>query len=173
MFVVADNYPGDAARGGCYLSGAAQGEIVTIDPATGGEQVRREKVIVTPVDIDFEGRLCIGERMVRHLAHQFGMVDSWRVERLRVVHDALVEQATRLGEEVERLREDNAVLAQMVDAGRTEVFVSVDGTCWPKKALAVEASRRALDAPPLGCDALRSIMADEAPLPEAREKVRH
>lgn len=170
-FMVADSYPGDAARGGCYLTGASLGEIVEIDPATGGDIVRPERVIVTQVDIDFEGRLCLSERIVRHLAHQLGMVDSWRVERLRAVHDAHVDAAMAVARELEKAREQIETLTEMVDSGRVRQFVATDGSEWPNKALAIEASRRSAGVPPLGADGLRSIMAEEAPLPAgANEK---
>lgn len=169
MFQVSDNYPGDAARGACYLTGASRGEIVTIDPETGEDRVRPEKVIVTPISIDFEGRLCFGERTVRHLAHLLGMVDSWRVERLRVAHDSLLTSALETAAELERVRAENDTLTQMVEK-REQVFVATDGTAWPSRRSAAEASRRTSGLVPMGADALRSIGADEAPLP-SREMV--
>jgi len=172
-FFVAADYPPDAARGGCYLTGASRGEIVEIDPATGADHVRPEKVIITQTDIDFEGRLCLSERIVRHLAQQLGMVDAWRVERLRVVHDAHIDEAMRVATELERAHAQIETLTEMVEAGRPKQYVATDGSTWPSKALAIEASLRSLQAPPLGADALRSIMADEAPLPaDAAEKAR-
>jgi hypothetical protein len=166
MFQVADNYPGGTARGADYFTGAALGEINTIDPETGEDRVRRERVVITPAHIDFEGQVCIGERTVRHLAHLFGMVDGWRVERMRREHDSLLAAAQQLAAELEQSRTEAATLAAMVDRGRDEVFVAIDGTRWPKLRNAVEASRASMRLGPTGTDGLRSITADEAPIPE-------
>lgn len=171
MIQVVDQYPGDAAAGGCYISRSSRGEIVEIDPVTGEDRVRPERVIVTSVDLDFEGRLCFGERTIRHCAHLLGMVDGWRAERLRREHESYVEVAQQTARDLEDARVQIDVLRAMIDDGRPTAYVATDGSVWPTARAAQEESRRLAGLAPSGADGLRSIGADEAPLPSG-EKAR-
>lgn len=159
MFEVTRDYPGDAARGGCYLSGASKGEIVT---ATGR---RAERVIVTPHHEEFVGRICIGERTVRHMAHLLGLFDEdqvakivARADRLEKERDALDNQLADALDEIDRLRREKALREVFVDE-RGERHTSVD-------ALETSAKRAsgAVRKPP------SPIKAEHAPEPVPPEK---
>ena len=173
MFQVVADYPMSAAFGGDYLTRCAKGQITEIDPATGREFLRDERIITTGRYSEFEGDICLGEKTVRHLAHLLGMVDGWRVERLREVHEATVIELTRMSDLNARLIGENAALREKIDRPDTErVYIAADGTTHASRRVAEEASRAAVRLPRAGTEQLRPIAADEAPAPEVREVAR-
>lgn len=91
MFQVTDSYPGDAAGGCDYITKAAPG-LIYDDP---NSPSRQERVVVTPTEIDFEGRLCIGERTVRHMAHLLGMFEGEAVEMISAENASLRDECAR------------------------------------------------------------------------------
>lgn len=125
-------YPGDAVGGHDYLTGAAQGEVV-VDADT---LPRPELVIITDRYIDYEGRVCIGEKSVRHMAHLLGMFEKEQVEAVAAENaalhgeiEALRDQLGRQLVEIERLR-----------GTTTEVFYA-NGTRFETEAAAREVSK--------------------------------
>ena len=164
-YLIRDSYPGDAAHGGCYLSRAAQGEVVV------NGQPRRERVIVTPIHIDFEGQLCIGERAARHMAHLLGMVDDWRVAGVVAELGDTRDERDRLSAEVQRLRDEVELLRQLDSPEEREVFVALDGTRHASAGAAQSASERAVGKMPDVLARVQRISAVEAPNPSIQEAV--
>ena len=165
MLRILPEYPSDAARGACYLSGASRGEITETDPDTGESRTRPERVIDTGREIDFEGRLCVGEAMIRHLAHELGMLDDWRVRRLIVEHEAVVAENLALSTRCNQLEGSMEVLRDMAQQQTRNVHVAADGTLHTSARAAENASRHANSLPSRGRDAVRPITAAEAPIP--------
>lgn len=113
-------YPGDAARGCDYISGAALDKIVDAD--TG--QMRDERVIITDLYVDHEGRVCIGEKSVKHMATLCGMFEGDRVraiasenDRLRVTVEAQAVEVQALKEQNFALRAQKAVVVYVTPSG--------------------------------------------------------
>lgn len=155
MYQVVANYPGTAAGGACFLSRAGLDDLVEIDPLSGEPRTRREQVVITDRDVDFEGLVCLGERTVRHLAHLFGMVDGWAYDRLVVQHNELVGQHQQVARALGDADREIEGLEAQVDRGRREVFVAVDGSRWPTVRAAQEQSRVAAGMEVAGLAAAR------------------
>lgn len=151
---VVDDYPGDAAYGCDYLSRAAKSQIVVETPD--GERLRDERIIVTSREEDFEGRICIGEKTVRYLAHEFGMVDEWRVEIIKTdnldLRAELVELSTALAAE----RDKVARMAELERPDAAPVYVAIDGSRHASERASIEATARKLGyEPSMILDAVR------------------
>lgn len=161
MFTLAENYPGDAARGGDYLSGAARGEIVT----SSGR--RPERVIVTPHHEEFVGRICVGERTVRHMAHLLGLFDEDQVARI-------MHRANRLERERDELSNQLGDALAEIDALRSArgiktVYVDEDGNRHASLEALQDSRRRAQGAvrrPPAPMEA----KDNPEPVPPDKEK---
>ena len=139
---ITDDYPADAANGCDFLSGAAKGEVVEDTPD--GQIVRPEKIVVTSREVDWEGRICIGERTARHFAHLFGMVDAWKVDALiaesRAVRDELATTSAELGDARHTIR----VLRESEIPSAEKVYLALDGTEHGNQRGAAEATARLL-----------------------------
>lgn len=105
MFHLAAQYPGDAAFGGDYFTRSAHGEIVT---ARGR---RPEKVIVSDAFEDFEGRICVSERTVRHMGALVGLYTEDQVSELQ-------ERIHYLEHELESSVDAHATVLRQVQAER-------------------------------------------------------
>lgn len=165
-FQVLPDYQPTAAAASDFFTRCARGEIDEVDPATGDSVRRPERVLATGRYVDFEGDVNIGESTVRHMAHLFGMVDGWRVQRLARVHEetlleltALSEQNARLIGEVERLEGQRKVPVR--------VYVDEAGVEHSSPLAAEAGSRVAKGRPRKGAESLAPITAAEAPLPVA------
>jgi hypothetical protein len=143
--IVADEYPPGAARGSDYFTGAPLGSV--IERRRDGDHVHPEQVVITDIDLDYEGTICIGERTVRHWAHLFGLVDAWAVDDLREAYiavaaerDQLSAQLVEAGKTIELLRS--------LEPGETKlVYVAADGTEHRSAKAAASATRRSLPLP--------------------------
>lgn len=168
-FFIVDSYPGDAAAGCCYLTLAERGEIIEDRPD--GPIVRPERIVVTPREVEYEGRLCLSERIVRHLAHKLGMVDEWRADAVRVesaqarldLHDLSIAHA-KANDTIEFLRE--------LDRDDPEkVWLALDGTEHASRRAALDHTAGLLRLQPAAIAHLVPIRADEAPVPETDQEV--
>lgn len=159
MFVIGESYPLGTAKGGDYFTGAAQRDIV-VDGVK-----RREKVLVTPLEIDFEGQLCLSESTVRHMAQLFGMFDHGQVAPVLRANDEFVERIKALSEqlvnawnEIERLREGKALQT---------IYVAPDGAEFTSKKdllqYLVKTKRGVFPQPPA------AMTPEDAPMPEPKE----
>lgn len=170
MVQIADNYPAHSAKGADYFSGAPRGEIVE---QRGDEQVvRPERVIVTDIDVDFEGRLCIGERTVRHWAQEFGMVDGWRVQNMLAAAQADADERDLLSRELAEARDQIETLLEVQRAPARVVFVAADGSRHESEEAAVNAGRRAEGKAAASLTGVRPIKPDEAPAPKKPARVK-
>lgn len=133
-----DQYPSFAAFGCDFFTRADQGDI--IEDTADGPRVRRERILITDRDLDFEGRVCVGERTVRHLAHQLGMVDDWRVERIAADNHQLRRELVDLSEELAREREHGRFLRELEAQPPEKVFLALDGTEHAARRGAAEAT---------------------------------
>lgn len=159
-----DHYPGDAAHGCDYLTRSMQGDIQVETPD--GIKLRKERVIITDREEDFEGRICIGERTVRHLAHKFGMVDDWRVDMISRDNTALRAELVGLSSQMAALRDENRRLAELERAEIEDVYVAVDGSRHVSERAALERCGQVLDCiPSIIADAVAT--ADPIPALEA------
>lgn len=156
---VVDEYPGEAAAHCDYITRAPRGEITEEWPD--GKRIRPEKVIVTDVVIEMEGRLCFGERTARHLAHEFGMVDGWRVRQYLADHQAVCDERDLLSRELADARRQVDNLLEMEREPVTAVYVDLDGGEHASKGAAVHASRRARKTAPKENDVLVAVEAPE------------
>lgn len=141
-----DHYPADAAYGCDWLTRNAQGDILVDTPD--GQVKRREKVLITSREDDYEGRICIGERTVRHLAHQLGLVDDWRVERIAADNRELRTEVIGLSVALGAARNEANRLAQLERPDATKVYVALDGTEHLSERAAVEHCAKLLDLEP-------------------------
>lgn len=170
MFQVADQYPPHTAAGCDYFSRAPLGDIVE---QHGDDQIiRRERVLDTGLDLDFEGRIAIGERTVRHWASLFGMVDGWRVQNLMAMTQAVVDERDLMSRE---LAESRAQIANLLEVQRepvTEVFVALDGARHASAQAAESENRKAAGLPSRAVVGVRPIKPEEVegPKPKARAK---
>lgn len=139
MYRLADDYPGDAAFGGDYFSRAALGEIVT------GTGRRREKVIVTDAFEDYEGRICVSERTVRHMAALIGLFTPEQVREL-------TQRCEYLEHELEASVEAHATVLRQVQAERAVRATGAD-------------ELHEFEHKPIG--ALRSMDPEDHPVPTA------
>lgn len=153
---IVDNYPSIAAFGCDFFTRAAIGDVRMEGPD--GEVHRREKVLVTDRTIDFEGRVCIGERTVRHLAHRFDMVDGWRVERIKDDNTALRAELVELSTELASVRSQLTFARQLETQPAEQVFLSLDGTKHASARACMEATAKLLDVP-------TKIISDATPRP--------
>lgn len=143
---VVNEYPSDAAFGVDYFSGAARGKLMEEGPD--GMLERDEKVIVTDRYLDYEGQVCVGERTVRHLAHEFGMVDGWKVDRVIADNGSLRSELVELSEEVARVRAQLAFAQELERAPAVTKFVGLDGHEHASQRAAAEASAKLLGYEP-------------------------
>lgn len=119
---VTSEYPGDAATGGCYLSGRARSEIID-DP---NQPARPERVIVTDTYIDHEGRVCVGEITVRHMAHLLGMYHGEQVEAIAHENEALRAEVDAQRAELLAVREELAEAQDSIE----KVYVDANGNTY-------------------------------------------
>lgn len=161
-FLVLDQYPSDAAKRADYISGSPPGDVIENGRAT-GPVIRPEKVVDTGIQIDFEGRLCFGERTVRHLAYLFGMIDGWRMEALIASHTALNDERDLLSRELVEARKQVENLLDVQREPVTEVFVALDGTHHASAGAAEDANRKTAGLAPAALKGMRPISAAEAP----------
>lgn len=150
-------YPGDAIGGADYLTGSAQGEVV-VDPDT---LPRPELVIITDRYIEHEGRVCIGERSVRHMAHLLGMFEKERVEAVAQENVALHGEVDVLRAQIEQQRD----VIEGLRLTQTQVFY-VNGTRYETEAAAREASKA--KKPPLRVPAPDASHEEPSTDPEKR-----
>lgn len=147
--IIDDHYPADAAFGADFFTNAAQGELIMEGPD--GPVARREKVVVTTQQLDdiavHWGRICVGERTIRHLAHLFDMVDDWRVKRIIDDNDALRAELVDLSTQLAAERQTIDFLRELEAAPRGEVFFALDGTRHENRRACIEATARLLDVP--------------------------
>lgn len=171
-YMVVDHYPGDAAAGACYLSRATRGKIV--ETREGEDAVERdERVIITPAYIDYEGRVCLGERTVRHMAHLLGMYDEWRAQELADAYGATLADRDELSERLAAALSEIDALRAQASLTIAKVYVSADGKEHASKSAAVEQSERVLTGRPArGLRRFRPIGGEEAPAPASKELAR-
>lgn len=143
---VHDEFPADAAYGADFLSRASKGTITETGPD--GKVVRDEKVLVTSVDVDFEGRVCFGEKTVRHLAHQFGLVDGWRVEALKAEFAQVRDECEQLSRDLAKAREDLEFLHSLEREPAPTRLVALDGSTHTSLRGACEATAKLLGVEP-------------------------
>lgn len=155
MFTVGDSYPLGTAKGGDYITGAAQREIVVDGVA------RLERIIATPIEIDFEGQLCFSETSVRHMAQLLGMYDEGQVGPLLRDNGALIDQVAQLSEqlayavrEVERLRSERVIAT---------IYVAPDGSEFADKKSLVQRELKERGKLP---KTPAAMSPDDAPAPE-------
>lgn len=156
MYLV-DDYPADTAYGNDFLSGNDKGKI-QVETPDGDVVLRDERILVTTRDVEFEGRICVGERTIRHMAHQFGLVDEWKVDRLKVDNLALRAEIADVskvaGEQAARIR----LLEDLERPESVKVFLDVAGNEHASQRGAVEATARLLGLEPaIVQDAVRTI----------------
>jgi hypothetical protein len=136
---IVDEYPSEAAGQCDFFSMAAPGDILVDTPD--GQVLRREKVIITPHYLDYEGRICVGERTIRHLAHKFRMVDDWRVNLIARDNDALRAELVELSTELANTRAQVEFLRALETAGPSTRYIATDGSVHASERAAQEASR--------------------------------
>lgn len=142
---IVDDYPSTAAFGSDYFTRAARGDIRMEGPD--GEIHRPEKVVITDRDLDYEGAICVGERTIRHLAHAFGMIDDWRVDRIKDDNEALRKELVLLSTEVAGLR-SQLLMAQQMEARPVEkVYLALDGREHASARACMEADAKMLAVP--------------------------
>lgn len=128
--VIDDEYPFEAVGGCDFFTRAARGEIAEDGPD--GPVVRMEKVLITDRYVDMEdtivGQICIGERTARHFAHQFGLVDGWKVQRIiddnRALRTELVDLSKKVAEQARHI----AILEELERAPAEKLWLALDGT---------------------------------------------
>lgn len=163
MVQIADNYPAHAAKGADYFSGAPRGDIME---RHGDEQIiRPEKVVITDVELDYEGRLCVGERTVRHWAQTFGMVDGWRVQNMLALAQADADERDLLSRELAEARDRIETLMDLERQPARVVFVDSEGVRHESAAAAENAGRKAAGLASKSVTGVRPIKPDEAPDP--------
>lgn len=161
MYQVLPGYPGDAARGADYFSGAPHGTIIETH---GDEQTERaEQVLDTGLHIEFEGRVCVGERTVRHWATLFGMVDGWRVQNLMRQAQADVDERDLLSRELAEARQQIANLLEVQQAPAVEVFVASNGSRHASPEAAESESRKVAGLASKALVGVRPLTVEEAP----------
>lgn len=165
LFIV-DDYPGDAAHGCDYLSRAAKSQIVVDTPA--GPALRDERIVVTSREEDFEGRICIGEKTVRYLAHKFGLVDEWRVEIIAADNRALRAEIVYLSAGLAAEREKVTRMAEVEREQAPLTFVAVDGTHHASARGAVEATAVTLGLEP---SMIQDAVRVGSPIPQSKELI--
>lgn len=167
MVLIAENYPAHAAKGADYFSSAPLGDIIE---QRGEEQiVRRERVVITDVEIDWEGRVCVGERTVRHWAQEFGMVDGWRVQNMLAVAQADADERDLLSRELAAARDMVDTLMEVQRQPTRVVFVDSAGVRHESAEAAENASRKAAGLAPKSLTGVRPIKPDEAPDPAPKK----
>lgn len=128
--VVDEEYPTGSVGGCDFFTRTARGEIIEDGPD--GPLTRPEKVLITDRYVDMDdaivGQICVSERTMRHFAHDFGMVDGWKVERLIDDNHSLRSELVDLSTTVAALRGQIAVMEQMAERETREVYVALDGT---------------------------------------------
>lgn len=140
-----DHYPADAAFGADFFTNAAQGEVVMEGPD--GPIVRQEKVLISDRQLDdvlAYGRVCIGERTVRHLAHKLEMVDGWRVQRIAADNEDLRAELVDLSRQLARERQTVQFMRDLEAHPPAEVYLALDGTTHTSKRACQEATAKLL-----------------------------
>lgn len=153
--VILDEYPHDAAYGADFFSRNARGEI-QVETAD-GIRMRPEKVLMTPHTVDYEGRVCVGERTIRHWAHNFGLVDEWRFAMVADDNRALRTELVALSNELAAERLKSSQLAQLEMPETTLIYVDVQGEQHASKRAAVEATAMGAGWQPTILDAPATI----------------
>lgn len=167
---LAQNYPSGAIGHACALCRADVGEIVERRPT--GDVRRPSRVVITNIDIDFEGALCICEKCARHMAHLFGMVDDWRVQQMMVEQTRVLTDLGATSAEVVTLRSQVEVLQAMATEPSKTEYVALDGSRHASAVAAEDASLRSMEKAPLGFAGVHPITETEAPAQEILEAVR-
>lgn len=157
-----DEYPADAVGRACFLTGMARGEV-WVETAD-GKVARPEKVLITDRDVLYEGRVCVGERAVRHLAHRLGLVDDWRFERVAADNQALRDELVALSREIAEVRGERDRLADLERPEEVLVYLAIDGTRHASKRGAIEHTAKLLDLEPNMLELHPTI--DPSPVPE-------
>lgn len=89
MYQLTDSYPPDAAGGADFLTGAAQRRIPDEN-----DQLVNERIVVCDLDLAadtlYEGRVCLSETTIRHLASLIGCYDGPSV-RAMLTHTEKIE----------------------------------------------------------------------------------
>jgi hypothetical protein len=168
---ILDSFPPYAARGSDYFTGSDVGDIdETFD---GTVRRRRERIMVTPAEIDYEGVVCLGERTVRYMAREFGMVDGWRAAQLIADNDRLTADRDRLSAELGQALEQIAYLRAQQSSELGRVYVAVDGTVHGDLAAAMEVSERLLTGQrPKAQRGVAPLTEAEAPKPPVKKGTR-
>lgn len=162
--VLVDEYPHDAAYGACFLTRRARGDITEETPD--GPKVRAERVILTDQAVEGEGRICVSESAVRHLAHKLGMVDGWKVEAVKRDNLDLRNELVTLSSQTAEIQAENR---RFVEAAAAEkhveiAIIALDGTEHSNTRAAVEATAKHLDLEPrLIAEAVPASMYDRFP----------
>lgn len=154
------DYPGTAAYGADFFSRNAKGKIYEDGPD--GKIERDERVIVTDIDLEFEGIVCVGERTIRHFAHVFGMVDGWRVDRLKEDNQSLRDELVTISNEAARLRDTIHTLRSLEPTDPEKVYLALDMSEHVSARAAAEQTARLL-----GCEP--SVVLKAVPVPSPVE----
>lgn len=161
-FKLASDYPGDAAFGACYFTRAAKRKLVV--ETADGDAERDERVIITDAHIEYEGRIVVSEFAVRCMAHLLGMVDEWRIDRVRLDSETLRVELILASQ---RAATAEAEIRRLETLDRSEirtVFIALDGTQHASARGALEASGAVADMEP-------SILADLIAVAQPKELV--
>lgn len=137
--MIVDEYPSEAAGQCDFFSMSAPGDIIVETPD--GTVLRREKVVITPHYLDYEGVICVGEKTIRHLAHKFRMVDDWRVDLIARDNDALRAELEELSTDLANARAQVEFLRALETTGAPTKYVASNGSVHASERAAQEASR--------------------------------
>jgi hypothetical protein len=143
---IAAEYPADSVNRCCFLTGMSRGTIWELHPD--GPVERPEVVVITDREVLYEGRVVVGERAIRHLAHGFGLVDGWRFERIAEDNQSLRAELIELSKQLGQARAEIDRLEEMERPDKVRVFCAVDGTEHASGRGAREHSAALLDATP-------------------------
>lgn len=162
---VVDSYPGDAAKGADYLTGAAQRDLV-VDPnlsvADGG--IRKERIVLTDLYLDHEGRVCISETSVQHMANLLGMFEGERV--LRIIADNEALRAEVGGQQALVVGLQNRIAGLETNAATQ--YVGLDGKGYATLDGARAATAEPIEPPHVVDPTLADVEQGDAPEPPKR-----
>lgn len=140
------DYPIGTAYGSCYFCRAAKRDIIEEGP--NGTVVRPERIVVTDREEDFEGRVCICESCARILAHEFALVDGWRVDAISADNANLRAELVALSAGLGRAKAENRRLADLDRPDVQKVYLDIDGNEHDSQRGAIERTAQILDLRP-------------------------
>lgn len=141
MDQVAHAYPGTAAGGADYFTGAAQRPIEQPDGT-----YSLERVLVTDKNVDYEGDVCISETTIRHWGHLFGLYDGTQVTRLQSHVDQVEAERNELSRQLASALRQIEVFELERDPIRT-IYVAGDNTEHASERAAHPAGKRRAPSP--------------------------